>query len=71
MSEGRSRERWTHTSMVLSLIANVNRDPKKGRAFTPSDFDPWATADRRSQVVTKDDLTMLRWAMEARKGTRS
>jgi hypothetical protein len=23
-------------------VANVNRDPKKGRAFKPADFDPYA-----------------------------
>jgi hypothetical protein len=24
----------------MALTANVNRDPKKGRPFKPSDFDP-------------------------------
>jgi hypothetical protein len=27
MAEARAREAWAHTSAVLALIANVNRDP--------------------------------------------
>ncbi len=40
MAESRSREEWLHTSSILALLANVNRDPKKTPAFKPSDFDP-------------------------------
>ena len=42
MAEGRSRSTWSHTSTVLAMIANVNRDPKKSDPFRPSDFDPHA-----------------------------
>lgn len=42
MAEAKSRERWMHTSQLLSLIANVNRDPRKGEPFSPSDFNPYA-----------------------------
>jgi len=41
MDEGRDRQLWAHTSSVLSLIANVNRNPKKSRAMRPADFNPW------------------------------
>jgi hypothetical protein len=41
MAEGRSRSEWGHTSSVLCLMANLNRDPKATpRPFTPADFDP-------------------------------
>ena len=40
MAEGRDRARWRHTSALMALTANVNRDPKKGKPFEPSDFDP-------------------------------
>ncbi len=40
MAEARRREDWSHTSTVMALMANVNRDPKKTRTFKPSDFDP-------------------------------
>jgi hypothetical protein len=69
MAEGLGRERWAHTSVICSLIANANRDPKKHRAYRPSDFDPYARMDRRSRMVAgKQDLTLLREALEARKG---
>jgi len=69
MAEGLGRERWAHTSILCSLIANANRDPKKHRAYRPSDFDPYARLDRRSRMVAgKQELNLLREALEARKG---
>jgi hypothetical protein len=69
MAEGLGRERWAHTSVICSLIANANRDSKKHRAYRPSDFDPYARLDRRSRMVAgKQDLNLLREALEARKG---
>jgi len=40
MAEGRDRARWRHTSALMAMTANVNRDPKKGRPCEPADFDP-------------------------------
>ena len=69
MAEGLGRERWAHTSVICSLIANANRDPKKHRAFKPSDFDPYARMDRRSRkVADTESLALLKEALEARKG---
>lgn len=42
MAEGRVRDEWRRASVLLALIANANRDPKKTRAFRPADFDPFA-----------------------------
>jgi hypothetical protein len=42
MAEGHGRDAWSRLSLLCALIANANRDPKKGRAFKPSDFDPYA-----------------------------
>jgi len=47
MAEGRSKQMWTHTSCIMALIANVNRDPKKTRAFKPDDFNPYAQVEVR------------------------
>jgi len=67
MAEGLGRERWAHTSLICTLIANAHRDPKKRRPFTPSDFDPYARRDRSSRMVAdKQDLALLREALEAR-----
>ena len=71
MSEGDSRMRWSHTSAVLALIANVNRDAKKRpRPFQPSDFDPHATGKKEQQDVVyidgknKDSTGLLKQAFE-------
>lgn len=42
--EGRADLR---SGIVASVIANVNRDPKKGRAFKPEDFMPKFGEGRR------------------------
>jgi hypothetical protein len=74
MAEGMGRERWAHTSLICALIANANRDPRKGRPFKPSDFDPYANPrnqDRRLRTVAdKQSLAMLRQALEAGKATQ-
>lgn len=40
LAEARQRDQWNHTASVMALIANVNRDPKKGRPAKPDDFHP-------------------------------
>ena len=63
--------RWSHTSAVLALIANVNRDAKKRpRPFQPSDFDPHTTGKKEQQDVVyidgknKDSTGLLKQAFE-------
>lgn len=71
MAEGKGRARWAQTAMLCTLIANANRDPKRGRAFKPDDFDPYAKLDRRRrQPAGKQDLAMLRAVLDAQKGNR-
>ncbi len=60
MAEAAGRERWGHTATLCALIANVNRDPKKGRPLKPADFDPYAAKDKRESIET--DLTGLKEA---------
>ena len=70
MVEGRNAEAWSHTSAVLSLIANVNRDPKKRRAFRPKDFDPYASSrKKRTEKISEEDLSLLRDGFKAMKKT--
>jgi len=42
MAEARAKDEWSRMSVLLALLANCHRDPKKTRAFRPSDFDPFA-----------------------------
>mgnify|MGYP005645988809 CR=1 FL=1 len=51
MAEGRDRARWRHTSALMALTANLNRDPKKGRPFDPSDFDPHSNDENQREDV--------------------
>jgi hypothetical protein len=56
MADGRQRSEWSRTSAQMALIANTQRDPKKTRAFRPSDFDPYS----RAMPVMKTDIGALK-----------
>jgi len=54
MAEGRSRAAWDHTAALLSMLANVNRDPK-GRGYSPAEFHPYhQRTDREPDIRCKD-----------------
>ena len=57
MAEGKQRDEWARTSSLMALIANANRDPKKHRAFRPTDFDPFAVTQKLKQKV---DVSILK-----------
>ncbi len=42
---------WRHTSAVMALTANINRDPKQSRPFKPSDFDPYSDQQASDENV--------------------
>jgi hypothetical protein len=69
MAEGQGRERWAHTSLIAAILANANRDPKKGRALRPEDFDPYATRQSRPDVieVNQDNIGLLRQAFTGKR----
>ena len=60
MAEGRARERWTHTSWLLAMMANVNRDPKRSRVFHPDDFNPYAQRRPRGIPITAGNIGLLK-----------
>lgn len=61
MSEARSKDNWTHTSALLTLLANANRDPKKTKPFKPSDFNPHQTRPTPAPpICTTSDLSILK-----------
>jgi hypothetical protein len=70
MAEGLGRERWAHTSVICSLIANANRDPKKGRAFKPSDFDPYDKQPGEVTEVTPETIGTLKEAFLQQQGRK-
>jgi len=50
MAESRSKDNWNHTSAVLALIINVNRDPKKHGAVSPKELNPH---EKKAKTVLK------------------
>lgn len=68
MAEGHGRDAWERTALLSALIANAHRDPKKGRAFKPGDFDPYRR--ERDEVVEVDrvGIETLKAAFTGRKG---
>jgi len=70
MAEARGRDNWAHTSAVLAMIANVNRDPKKTPAFQPADFDPYRPP-KATRVSRKAGFAMLKSVFIDGKGCQS
>jgi hypothetical protein len=59
MAEARCRERWSHTSAVLALLANCHRDPrKKPTPYKPADFNPYQR--RRERPVCRAPIEVLK-----------
>lgn len=58
MAEAADRANWKHTSQVLAAIVNSN-PYRKGKAATPSDFDPYASLDQARQQPLKMPLATL------------
>jgi len=59
MSEAKQRDQWRHTSQLLALTANCNRDPKKQREpFTSDDFNPFSEVNTQPQKTS--DISVLK-----------
>lgn len=46
---------------MMALLANCNRDPRKGRALRPEDFDPYSQPE--PVVLDKANIGDLRKAL--------
>ena len=60
MAEGRIEQEWNHTAAVLTVLVNVNRDPKRGRPAKPADFHPMARRRNQSDRPIQADMQTLR-----------
>lgn len=64
MTESRERSEWGRLSNLMALVANAHRDPKKHSTVRPESFNPYAGADRYSELTRrkrpKAPLTILR-----------
>jgi len=74
MAEGRGRDEWGRMSSLLALVANVNRDPRRTRAFKPADFNPYearAAGSGGGIPLTKKNIRLLKQVFVNRKGGKS
>lgn len=62
MVEGRGKFEWSQTASLMALAANLVRDPRKGRAATPSDFNPFAPRPPTPVLKGKEMLAALKAA---------
>ncbi len=62
MAEARQHDLWNYASSVMALLANLQRDPKKGRALKPQDFHPLVSGRPAPSETTpiKADLSILK-----------
>ena len=70
MAEAKGRTAWGHTSAILALVANVNRDPKKGKPFTPADFNPFELRKRKGPLPKADIKLLKRLWVDNQKETK-
>ena len=62
MVEGRGKFEWSRTASLMALAANLVRDPKKGKAASPSDFNPFAQRPPKPVLKGKEMLAALKAA---------
>lgn len=56
------RRLWNHTSSVMALVANVNRDRKRQpKAFTADDFNPYEIEPTTQELTQEDIQTIASW----------
>ena len=62
MVEGKGRFDWAQPSSLMALAVNLMRDPKKGKAASPNDFNPFAEKPERIVLKGKEMLDALKAA---------
>jgi hypothetical protein len=61
MMHGKMEQAWIHTSHVMYLIAETNRDPKKHASpFSPLEFNAYHQFQKRQRGEPKHSITVLK-----------
>jgi hypothetical protein len=68
MAEAKSKLAWACTSAAMALLANLHRDPKRTRAFTPRDFDPHARTRTAETPAPRVGVEVLKEVFIDRRG---
>ena len=56
MADGRGKIAWAQTSNLMAMIVNVMRDPKKSKAVSAAEFNPY----HQKKHAGKAPLSILR-----------
>ncbi|MCK4982810.1 MAG: hypothetical protein KAS17_07790 [Victivallaceae bacterium] len=64
MADARGKDNWNHTSSVLAMLFNINRDPKKQRAVSPEIFNPYETRKVKNDTRMAFDFMKSLWVKE-------
>lgn len=59
MGEARCRENWTHTSEIVAMMINVNRDPRKSPPVLAAELNPYRI-QRPTRMGRKAGFEMLK-----------
>ena len=70
MVDGRQRDNWSHTAQMMALEANINRDPKRSRAFNASDFYPFRIDQHEKRIKVKDLGILKRVFVDRKEGEK-
>lgn len=62
MVEGKGKFEWNQTSSLMALAVNLMRDPRKGKAVSPGDFNPFAPKEIVPVLRGKEMLSALKAA---------
>lgn len=62
MVEGKGRFEWSQTASLMALAVNLMRDPRKGKAASPNDFNPFAEREPMPVLKGKAMLSALKAA---------
>ena len=60
MAEAHGRSEWNQTSSLMAVICNLFHDPKKGKAVTPDQLNPYAARKAKKQPIPKVPLSVLK-----------
>jgi len=58
MYEARGRSDWDRTSMLIAVVINMMRDPKKSRGVVPTTFNPFR--NKKKKTIPIVPLTVLK-----------
>ena len=62
MVSGRGNFEWNQTASQMALAYNLARDPHKGKAMRPADFNPFAPREPIPVLKGKEMLAALKAA---------